>query len=77
MKKKTRIYDNGGATFDRYTIITPSGEMFGASNNPFSPQGFSQFVGEWKGGSTKHLGRKVALDELNEDVRQYVKQCEG
>jgi hypothetical protein len=38
--------DNGGETFDRYTIIDrDSGEMIGASDRPFHPQGFGQHCG--------------------------------
>ena len=33
--------DNGGETFDRYTIIERlTGEMVGASDMPFNPLGF-------------------------------------
>ena len=40
------ILDNGGETFDRYTIVnTKDGEMIGASENPFSPLGFGQHCG--------------------------------
>lgn len=38
--------DNGGETFDRYTIIDRiSGEMIGASDKPFHPLGFGQHCG--------------------------------
>lgn len=40
---KVYIFDNGGDTFDRYTIILESGEIYGASENPFHPQGFGQY----------------------------------
>lgn len=36
---KATIFDNGGKTFDRYTIILSDGEIFSASDNPFHPQG--------------------------------------
>lgn len=36
---KAIIFDNGGKTFDRYTIILSDGEIFSASDNPFHPQG--------------------------------------
>ncbi len=40
------VLDNGGETFDRYTIVnTLDGEMIGASANPFSPLGFGQYMG--------------------------------
>lgn len=37
---KTTIFDNGGKTCDRYTIILKDGEMFGASQ-----KGFGQYCG--------------------------------
>lgn len=40
------IFDNGGETFDRFTILDlKTGEMYGASENPFSPLGFGQNCG--------------------------------
>ncbi len=43
---KLVVLDNGGLTFDRYTIIDKStGDMIGASDNPFHPLGFGQFCG--------------------------------
>ena len=42
---KTYIFDNGGKTFDRYTIIAADGEVYGSSCNPFHPQGFGQYCG--------------------------------
>ena len=43
--KKVTIFDNGGATFDRYTIILNNGEMFGSSDHPFAPNGFGNYAG--------------------------------
>lgn len=44
--KKIIVFDNNGETFDRYTILDKStGEMYGASENPFHPQGFGQYCG--------------------------------
>jgi len=38
------ILDNNGKTFDRYTIIdTKTADVWGASDNPFHPQGFGQY----------------------------------
>lgn len=45
-KNKFICLDNGGKTFDRYTIIERgTGEMIGASEQPFNPLGFGQFCG--------------------------------
>lgn len=49
--KYVRVYDNGGGTFDRYTVVytgrytgRPAGgcEYIGMSENPCHPQGFGQ-----------------------------------
>jgi hypothetical protein len=46
MKRKLVCLDNGGETFDQYTIIdTSTGDMIGASDCPFSPLGFGQYCG--------------------------------
>lgn len=38
------VYDNGGETVDRYTIIIDT-EVFGMSENALSPNGFNQYCG--------------------------------
>ena len=44
--KNLAIFDNGGETFDRFTIINlTDGEMIAASCKPFHPQGFGQHCG--------------------------------
>ena len=44
--KQFVIFDNNGETFDRFTILDlKTGEMYGASENPFSPLGFGQNCG--------------------------------
>lgn len=47
MKKNLRmitVLDNYGETYDRYTIINrETGDVFGASHNPFHPQGVGLF----------------------------------
>ena len=51
------IYDNGGKTFDRYTIFTPDGSVYGMSE---SGGGFNQYLGddtEVEKGS--HLGKRL------------------
>lgn len=50
MRKRVRVFDNGGATFDRYTVMIlrrnkslRKYEVYGMSENAMSPQGFNQF----------------------------------
>ena len=83
-----RIYDNGGETFDRYTIVylEPENNVYyyrGASENPFHPCGFGQW-GEHIGspidhlsnlpdvGDTNHLGKRIVFAQLPEDVQKLV-----
>lgn len=79
--KGVKVYDNGGETVDRYTIFTPDGFVYGASQDPFHPQGFGQFVGETekvnprshiKPGS--HLGKRIDPKSTPEKVQQYIRQ---
>jgi len=45
--KEVFIFDNGGETFDRFSIIVKEDAMiFGASCHPFHPLGFGQFCGD-------------------------------
>ncbi len=72
------IYDNGGKTMDRYTVILSEGDAIpphipclGLSDNPDSPQGFSQY-GECLEG--EHLGKKISFAELPENVQEHLKR---
>lgn len=74
--------DNGGETFDRYTLcFEEDGEHFvyGASENPMHPQGFGQYAGDFfvpHDDSSPHLGRPIAFGALPEQVRKFVRWME-
>jgi len=71
-----RIFDNGGKTADRFTLINCWGDVFGFDENPFNPLGFGQYSGninQWKSKSTKHLGNRISFDELTEEAKEFVK----
>lgn len=53
-----RIYDNGGETCDRYTLII-DGDIYGLSDNAMSPQGFNQYCGT--------IGECGHTDHYNDD----------
>jgi hypothetical protein len=58
--KDVIVYDNNGETFDRYTIFTPDGSVYGMSDNALMPNGFNMYIGdntEVEKGS--HLGKKL------------------
>jgi hypothetical protein len=77
--KRVRCYDNGGETWDRYTVVYmdyPAGrpgvfESVGMSGAPFHPQGFGQHGGAKPG---KHLGRRVPFESLPADCQKLVHQ---
>ncbi len=73
-----RIYDNGGKTFDRYTVVymdCPEGRgLYGArgmSAHPFHPQGFGMCCTAMPG---RHLGRRIAFEQLPVDCQKLVQQ---
>lgn len=87
--KKPVVFDNLGASFDRFTIINSrNGDMFGASENPFHPCGFGQFVGnvktDWKKpvkemleayrSMPEWIGKEVNVAELPNDVQKFIAQ---
>lgn len=80
--KNIRIYDDGGATADRYTVIymdEPERDpgTYNAlcmSADPFSPLGICQHSSAMPG---RHLGKRIRWEDLPEDCRKAVVQdCE-
>lgn len=71
-----RIYDNGGRTFDRYTIILSDGHCFGMSKNALWPDGFNQYAGRLGVDiiEGRHLGRQVAYTKLPTDLKKAILQ---
>lgn len=75
--KNIKIYDNGGKTFDRYTVIyldlktTRAGlyEARAMSANPYSPLGFCQMTTAAAG---RHLGKKIQFSYLPSDCQKVV-----
>lgn len=80
-----RIYDNGGKTADRYTIIPPRWaveyresaafwEAIGSSETPFHPQGFGMHISAAPGA---HLGKRIRWEDLPRDVKTFARQSFG
>ena len=81
--KHIRIYDNGGQTADRYTVVYMSApshvspyrgtsyESYGLSADPFSPLGVAQHCPAIPG---PHLGKRIGWDALPEDCKRAVIQ---
>lgn len=84
MTKILAVYDNGGKTMDRYSVYTDDVDhiqygkklymVLGMSNNPNSPQGFSQ----WSSGTLgAHNGKKIAFSSLPKHIQQHVRSRLG
>ena len=77
MPNEIRCYDNGGRTFDRYTVVymfDPESKpgtfaAVGMSDNPFSPSGFGQHCSAAPG---RHLGNRIPFLRLPDDCRKLV-----
>jgi hypothetical protein len=80
---RIRIYDNGGKTVDRYTFVFPSldvphnNDYYGSSENPFHPQGFGQYAGNYPCSNNRnyrHLGKLIPPESLPEQARKWFEQ---
>ncbi len=76
--KDLRIYDNGGKTIDRYTVLymdCPEGRGLyggrGMSAHPSHPQGVGMYCTAMPG---RHLGRRITFDQLPPDCQKVVQQ---
>lgn len=71
------IYDNGGDTFDRYTIVFKQkldnhNWCLVLSHNPQEIQGFSSFAKCIDGDPL--LGKKIKFGDLPENVQKHIKK---
>ena len=74
--RKFRIFDNGGKTQDRFTLINEWGDVFGFCCIPSNPLGIGVYCGnfkDWGLKSTKHLGKKISFEELPEAAQLFVR----
>jgi hypothetical protein len=64
----TKVYDNNGETYDRYTVFTPDGAVYGMSEGG---EGFNQYIGDYTEVEMgEHLGTK--LDSVPESIKTAV-----
>lgn len=78
--KQVWVFDNGGETFDRYTIVTSETNVFGASENPFHPQGFGQYCftstdvhERWYEDRNRKMPKYIVKSTLSDVLRNYRK----
>ncbi len=87
MENKFICLDNGGETLDRYTIIErATGDMVGASEQPFNPLGFGQYCGNvadnyWRTafgiGWRKGCGERLLNRRIKYAVDLFLTDCEN
>lgn len=65
-KTSVKVYDNGGKTVDRYTVVVDQGDSKDFYGLARDPSQFNQFLGQTGDGFTEgsHLGELVAVDSL-------------
>lgn len=68
-----RVFDNGGKTFDRYTVIIDQ-YVFTMSENACSPQGINMFAGELSELDSEAVtaGQPVMFEDLPKEVRKAI-----
>lgn len=74
-----KVSDNGGATVDRYTLWVKVSDRcwwaWGANHQPFHPQGFGQYCGQYDGGVRKPSlpdgDKLISMDDLPKQTRDY------
>ena len=84
--KNVIVFNNNGKTFDRYTILNKkNGDVYGASDNPFHPQGFGQFSGNvadrmnitfgygWRKGHTPKGIKRIVKSEIDNYINEAKK----
>lgn len=85
MIERLKIFDNGGRTCDRYTVVYPREQYAGRryyypyvsmDENPFHPQGYGQHGELPPPGRAgfRHLGRRIKFEELPEKCQKLVMQ---
>lgn len=71
-----RVYDNGGQSFDRYTLVVDRGghsDFYGLGSD-VGPGGFNQFLGSSEDGYKEgdHLGNLVEIDTIPAKVKKAI-----
>jgi len=69
--KGLKIYDNGGKTIDRYTVIL-DGAVFTMSYDPLSPQGVNQYLGREVDCKNQKWGKEIKFSQVNNAVQQAI-----
>lgn len=72
-----KAFDNGGETFDRFTLVFEDDycfHVYTASENPTHPQGFGMFAGRVN--KPPCDGNPIEFDALPEKVQAFARMIE-
>jgi len=72
-----KVFDNS-ETFSRFTIEI-DGNVFGASSNPFSPQGFGQYCGSKAEcyRRNRNWGKAVKFENLPDKLKEWIEMIKN
>ncbi len=70
-KPKVVVYDNGGKTADRYTVVIGT-SVFGMSDDATTPNGFNQYAGETSEYPRGFTGKKVKVTSLPKQTQKAI-----
>lgn len=66
------IFDNGGKTFDRYTVIIDNKDVYVMSANALSPQGVNRYLCDVTDLDWESVGEPIGLEDVPEAVRKAI-----
>lgn len=75
-KPYAAVYDNGGQTWDRYTVIIGP-DAYGMSGDPQSPAGFNQYAGPAADLNREALGAMLQPEQVPDQVARAIEQRGG
>ena len=66
------IFDKGGKTFDRYTVIIDNKHVYAMSANALSPQGINRYLCDVMDLDWENVGEPIGVKEVPEAVRNAI-----
>ena len=77
MKYDIRVFDNGGKTYDRYTVIIGK-DVYTMNETPFEAYGFNQYSHTIEGSINdyiKDIGEvEIKIKDLSEQVKRAIRE---
>lgn len=70
-----KLFDNGGKTLDRYTLITDTGEIYCMDDRPTFPTGIGQYIGQFTrkdGDPELWAGDPIDYEQVPKVVQDFI-----